>query len=245
MPVSPSDKRITELPLVTTVNAADLFLSVTDVSTSPVNKRITASNLAAFFAGAVSVYATITGVAGSSASVTVDSNAAFTFTIPRGDTGLTGATGAQGPTGATGPTGAVGPTGPTGLTGPTGPAGPTGPTGPTGPIGLDGPQGPQGIQGITGATGSTGATGPIGLTGPQGPAGPQGIQGNVGATGATGPAGPVVPINDLTDVTITSPLAGQALVYDAGTSQWVNTTASTDPMNDNKFTALITMDVGV
>ena len=79
----------------------------------------------------------------------------------------------------------------------------------------------------------------------QGPPGPQGIQGDVGATGATGPAGPVVPINDLTDVTITSPLAGQALVYDAGTSQWVNTTASTDPMNDNKFTALITMDVGV
>jgi hypothetical protein len=54
-----------------------------------------------------------------------------------------------------------------------------------------------------------------------------------------------VPINDLTDVTITSPVAGQALVYDGTTSQWVNTTASTDPMNDAKFSAIILMDVGV
>jgi hypothetical protein len=35
------------------------------------------------------------------------------------------------------------------------------------------------------------------------------------------------------------------LVYNAGTSQWVNTTASTDPMNDTRFTPIITMDVGV
>jgi hypothetical protein len=47
------------------------------------------------------------------------------------------------------------------------------------------------------------------------------------------------------DVSITSPVTGQALVYDGTSSQWVNTTASTDPMNDNKFTAIITMDVGV
>jgi hypothetical protein len=46
-------------------------------------------------------------------------------------------------------------------------------------------------------------------------------------------------------VTITSPSTGQALVYDGTSSQWVNTTASTNPMNDTKFTAIITMDVGV
>lgn len=189
MPISPSDKRITELPVVTTVNDTDLFLSVTDVATTPVNKRITAANLATFFAQHISVYATITGNAGTFASVTVDSNGAFTFTVPKGDTGATGPVGSQGPTGATGPTGAVGPTGPTGLTGPIGPTGPTGPAGPTGPIGPDGPQGIQGITGATGPTGATGATGLTGPTGPQGPAGPQGVQGNVGPTGATGTTG--------------------------------------------------------
>jgi hypothetical protein len=51
-------------------------------------------------------------------------------------------------------------------------------------------------------------------------------------------------LNDLTDVTITSPVTGQALVYNGTISQWVNTTASTDPMNDAKFTAIITTDVG-
>jgi hypothetical protein len=50
-------------------------------------------------------------------------------------------------------------------------------------------------------------------------------------------------LNDLIDVTISSPTTGQALVYN-GTG-WVNTTASTDPMNDSKFTAIITMDIGV
>jgi hypothetical protein len=52
-------------------------------------------------------------------------------------------------------------------------------------------------------------------------------------------------LDGATDVTISSPVTGQALVYDGTSSQWVNTTASTDPMNDNKFTAIITMDVGV
>jgi hypothetical protein len=52
-------------------------------------------------------------------------------------------------------------------------------------------------------------------------------------------------LDGATDVTITSPVTGQALVYDGTSSQWVNTTASTDPMNDDKFTAIITMDVGV
>jgi hypothetical protein len=71
--------------------------------------------------------------------------------------------------------------------------------------------------------------------GPTGPAGP---------TGPTGPPGSTT-LDGLTDVTITSPITGQALVYNAGISQWVNTTASTDPMNDSKFTAIITTDVGV
>jgi hypothetical protein len=102
-----------------------------------------------------------------------------------------------------------------------------------------GPSGPTGPQGATGATGLTGATGPTGITGVTGATGPTGV------TGATGASGPVVGIDALTDVTITSPSTGQALVYDGTTSQWVNTTASTDPMNDDKFTAIITMDVGV
>jgi len=52
-------------------------------------------------------------------------------------------------------------------------------------------------------------------------------------------------LSGLSDVAISSPTTGQALVYNAGTGKWVNTTASTDPMNDAKFTAIITMDVGV
>jgi hypothetical protein len=101
--------------------------------------------------------------------------------------------------------------------------------------GVQGPTGPTGPTGVAGATGITGATGPTGI----------GASGATGPTGVTGASGPVVGIDALTDVTITSPSTGQALVYDGATSQWVNTTASTDPMNDNKFTAIITMDVGV
>jgi hypothetical protein len=49
----------------------------------------------------------------------------------------------------------------------------------------------------------------------------------------------------LTDVTITgTPANGQALVYSTASSQWVNSAVSTDPMNDSKFTAIITTDVG-
>ena len=105
--------------------------------------------------------------------------------------------------------------------------------------------GAGGVQGASGPTGATGATGPTGITGATGPTGITGPTGPTGLTGATGASGPVVGIDALTDVTITSPATGQALVYDGTTSQWVNTTASTDPMNDSKFTAIITMDVGV
>jgi hypothetical protein len=59
---------------------------------------------------------------------------------------------------------------------------------------------------------------------------------------ATAWAGSYLPLDSLSDVTITGPVAGQALVYN-GTG-WVNTTASTDPMNDANFTAIITTDVG-
>jgi len=85
----------------------------------------------------------------------------------------------------------------------------------------------------------------IGATGPTGPTGP------TGATGPTGPTGPGVPtggtagqilakidsdnyntqwvnnvsysaLSDLTDTTITSPVGGQTLLYDEGTSKWIN-----------------------
>jgi hypothetical protein len=140
---------------------------------------------------------------------------------------------------------------PIGIQGPTGPTGATGATGPTGATGATGPQGPQGIQGVTGATGATGATGSTGATGAVG----AGV-----ATGGT--AGqilskidgtnyntqwitnnPATTLDDLTDVTITTPSSGQALVY-TGT-QWANQIISTDPMNDSKFSAIILMDVGV
>lgn len=50
-------------------------------------------------------------------------------------------------------------------------------------------------------------------------------------------------LDDLTDVTISTPSSGQAVIYNG--SQWVNSAISTDPMNDAKFTAIITMDIGV
>jgi hypothetical protein len=92
-----------------------------------------------------------------------------------------------------------------------------------------GPQGPQGATGTQGPQGATGSQGPQGAQGAQGPQGPQGF----------------TTLSAATDVAITSPVTGQALVYNSSLSKWVNTTASTDPMNDTKFTAIITMDVGV
>lgn len=49
-------------------------------------------------------------------------------------------------------------------------------------------------------------------------------------------------IDDLTDVVLTSPAADQVLAYNG--TNWVNTTAVTDPMNSSKFSAIITMDIG-
>jgi hypothetical protein len=106
------------------------------------------------------------------------------------------------------------------LEGPAGPAGPTGATGPTGPAGADGADGVDGLDGVDGAPGATGPAGP------QGPAGPAGADGADGAAGPEGPAGPIVPLDSLTDVTAPSPTDGQALVWDAGTSKWINGTVS-------------------
>jgi hypothetical protein len=64
-----------------------------------------------------------------------------------------------------------------------------------------GPPGPAGADGAPGAAGATGATGAAG------PAGP---------TGATGPAGAST-LDELSDVAITTPANGQALIRRAGT----------------------------
>jgi len=132
---------------------------------------------------------------------------------------------------------AIGAQGPQGAQGATGPQGAQGATGSQGPQGDIGPQGAQGPQGATGPQGPQGDIGPQGATGPQG---------STGATGAQGPQGPqgFTTLSAATDVAISSPLTGQALVYNQTLSKWVNTTASTDPMNDSKFTAIITTDVG-
>jgi hypothetical protein len=52
-------------------------------------------------------------------------------------------------------------------------------------------------------------------------------------------------LSTLHDVVITDPQDKDALVYDATTGVWKNKVASSDPMNDSKFTAIITMDIGV
>lgn len=52
-------------------------------------------------------------------------------------------------------------------------------------------------------------------------------------------------LDELHNVAITNPQNKDALVYDSTTGLWKNTVASSDPMNDSKFTAIITMDIGV
>jgi hypothetical protein len=54
-----------------------------------------------------------------------------------------------------------------------------------------------------------------------------------------------VELNEVHNVLITSPQDKDALVYNAATGLWKNTVASSDPMNDSKFSAIILMDVGV
>lgn len=193
MPATPEDRRITQLPEALTLAGDELFLIVDDVSTTATNKKITADNLADYYASTIGVGTTTTGAEGTNASVSYSAGV-FSFTIPVGDTGATGPQGLQGIQGP------VGPQGPQGVQGPQGPAGadstvpgPTGPIGPQGPQGNTGPAGPQGPQGIQGDTGPIGPQGPQGVQGQAGPQGPQGDVGPTGPTGATGPVGPAGP----------------------------------------------------
>ncbi|HOW17087.1 MAG TPA: hypothetical protein PK443_05180, partial [bacterium] len=95
------NKTFTELDTLATVDKANDWLAVVDVSDTT-----------------ASIYGT-----------TKKANAEQ-FIGPTGSQGPTGSTGPTGPQGSTGPTGAAstaaGPTGPTGSTGSTGPTGPTG-----------------------------------------------------------------------------------------------------------------------
>jgi hypothetical protein len=52
-------------------------------------------------------------------------------------------------------------------------------------------------------------------------------------------------LDELHNVLITDPQNKDALVYDSSTGLWKNTVASSDPMNDSKFSAIIIMDIGV
>lgn len=132
----------------------------------------------------VQVSRTITGAAGTEASVINEGdgqNVRLVFTIPKGeqgvkgdkgDTGLQGPKGDAGPQGVKGEVGEQGPAGPqgdkgeTGLQGPAGPAGPAGPVGPQGPAGPVGPAGQKGEQGDKGETGAQGPAGPAGQNAP-------------------------------------------------------------------------------
>lgn len=53
-----ADKKITDLTATTSVVAADLFPIVTDTTGTPTTKKITATNLAAFMTGVLSLGAT-------------------------------------------------------------------------------------------------------------------------------------------------------------------------------------------
>ena len=113
----------------------------------------------------VQVSRTITGAAGTEASVINEGdgqNVRLVFTIPKGEQGV------KGDKGDTGLQGSKGPAGPQGAKGEVGEQGPKGDTGPTGPVGPQGPAGPAGPAGQKGEQGDKGETGP------QGPAGPAG-----------------------------------------------------------------------
>ena len=167
--------------------------------------------------GSVTVGSTITGAAGSSATVTQNGNT-LTFTIPRGASGATGSSGADGAAGAAGSQGTQGIQGIQGAAGTAGTAGTDGATGATGPQGIQGIQGPAGLvwrgawssatayvlgdvvsrdgHSYVNILASTNNQPPnatywelLADAGAQGPAGSQGIQGNTGSTGATGSAG--------------------------------------------------------
>lgn len=153
-------------------------------------------------------------------------------------------------TGPTGPTGATGITGPTGLTGATGSAGATGSVGATGPTGLTGSAGSTGATGSTGpsgSNGSTGATGPTGLTGPTGATGPTGSVGATGPTGATGATGNIssltnthILVGNASNVPTDVAMSGDATISNTGVvaiktnvSLAGSPTTTTQSQNDN------------
>lgn len=120
-------------------------------------------------ANELSINPTITGEAGTQASVVISGTApsqTLTFTIPKGDKGETGAKGDKGDTGAQGPAAATISVSPTTVTGAPGTNAsvtnsgtssavvlnftiPRGATGATGAAGADGAQGPAGADGVT------------------------------------------------------------------------------------------------
>jgi hypothetical protein len=201
------------------------------LATTATNKKVTATTLRNYYAGALGVGGVTTGAEGTNAQVTyVAGN--FFFTIPRGDTG---ATGSQGLTGPIGPQGAVGPqggTGATGLTGPQGPQGDIGPQGPTGPQGVVGPQGPQGDQGFLGPQGPQGPQGPTGPQGLQGQAGPMGPQGDIGPMGPQGAIGPQGPQGSTGATGLTGPQGPQGSTGPQGATGPQGTTGATGPQGD-------------
>lgn len=102
----------------------------------------------------VQVSRTITGAAGTEASVINEGdgqNVRLVFTIPKGEQGVKGD---KGDTGLQGPKGDAGPQGDKGETGLQGPAGPVGPAG------------QKGEQGDKGETGARGPAGPAGQNAP-------------------------------------------------------------------------------
>lgn len=106
----------------------------------------------------VTVGATTTTDAGTSANVTNSGTAEdviLDFSIPRGEPGEAGPEGPRGPQGEPGPQGPAGKDGAPGEQGPKGDPGETGPAGPQGPQGVPGPEGPQGPQGVPGKDGTS------------------------------------------------------------------------------------------
>ena len=189
---------------------------------------------------------------------------------PQGDIGPQGPQGFQGPQGSQGPQGDTGPQGPQGFQGPIGMQGPQGPQGSQGP---QGPQGTFAMNGtydeqmivwdtttsqwvpvVDRAKISGGPTSEVLLVSDS-------TQSYVQASYGTGPQASLSSNNLYTQLTLvdqyataivrasasvagTGPQAGYALVYDAVQGVFRPQAVSTNPMNDSKFTAIITMDVG-
>jgi collagen type VII alpha len=150
--------------------------------------------------GTITVGTTVTGAAGSNATVTnsgTSTAAVLNFSIPQG---IVGATGATGQTGATGPTGATGLTGPAGSTGSAGAAATitvgttaTGAAGSNATVANVGSSSaaifdfsiPQGATGATGATGTAGSAATIAVgTVSTGAAGSSAVVTNAGTSSA-------------------------------------------------------------